>query len=158
MAMILRNDEDATLAKKHFYKALEINPEYSEAYFELGNHTVNHGDYNEAKLHFQKATDLDQNFVLAYFHLGKILNNPSEYNQAYRNYETALEIDPELSECHYWFAKLLSKGEKLKSDGSLILEPETEKAKEHILKAININPEYSKAYYKLGLLGTRLGI
>jgi tetratricopeptide (TPR) repeat protein len=152
MAMIMRSDEDPSLAKKHFYKALEINPEYALAYFELGNHTVNHGDFNEAKLHFQKATDLDQNFVLAYFHLGKILTNPSEYSQAYRNYETALEIEPELAECHYWFAKLLSKGEKLKSDGSIIKEPEILKARHHLEKAIQIDNNFSKAYYKLGIL------
>ena len=113
---------------------------------------MNHGDFNEAKLHFQKATDLDQNFVMAYFHLGKILTNPSEYSQAYRNYETALEIDPQLADCHYWFAKLLSKGEKLKSDGSIIFEPELEKARHHLLRALEIDDKFAKAYYKLGLL------
>ena len=110
------------------------------------------GDFNEAKLHFQKATDIDQNFTLAYFHLGKILNNPSEYDQAYRNYETALEIEPNLADCHYWFAKLLIGGEKLKSDGSLIKEPETAKAKEHLERAIEISRTFAKAYFKLGLI------
>ena len=43
-------------------------------------------------------------------------------------------------------------GEKLKSDGSLIKEPETEKAKEHLLKAIRISSTFAKAYFKLGLL------
>ena len=90
--------------------------------------------------------------MLAYFHLGKILTNPSEYSQAYRNYETALEINPELAECHYWFAKLLSKGEKLKSDGSITLEPEILKARYHLEKAIQIDNNFSKAYYKLGTL------
>jgi tetratricopeptide (TPR) repeat protein len=113
---------------------------------------VANGDLNEAKLHFQKASDLDQNFVLAYFHLAKILTNPSEYDQAYRNYETALEIKPDLSDCHYWFAKLLASGEKLKTDGSLIKEPEIGRAKDHLSKAIKINKEFSKAYFKLGLL------
>ena len=96
---------------------------------------------------FQKASDLDQNFVLAYFHLAKILTNPSEYDQAYRNYETALEIKPDLSDCHYWFAKLLASGEKLKTDGSLIKEPEIDRAKDHLSKAIKINKEFSKAYF-----------
>jgi tetratricopeptide (TPR) repeat protein len=118
----------------------------------LGNHSVANGDLNEAKLHFQKASDLDQNFVLAYFHLAKILTNPSEYDQAYRNYETALEIKPDLSECHYWFAKLLASGEKLKTDGSLIREPEINRAKDHLSKAIKINKKFAKAYFKLGLL------
>ena len=103
-------------------------------------------------MHFQKASDLDQNFVLAYFHLAKILTNPSEYDQAYRNYETALEIDPNLADGHYWFSKLVSGGEKLKSDGSLIKEPEIERAKKHLRKAISINKSFAKAYFKLGLL------
>jgi len=36
IAMILRSDEDASLAKKHFYKALELNPEYSLGIFRIG--------------------------------------------------------------------------------------------------------------------------
>ena len=63
-----------------------------------------------------------------------------------------MEIKPDLSECHYWFAKLLASGEKLKTDGSLIKEPEISRAKEHLRKAITINKEFSKAYFKLGLL------
>ena len=49
-------------------------------------------------------------------------------------------------------AKLISGGEKLKSDGSLIHEPEIERAKDHLKKAISINKNFAKAYYKLGLL------
>ena len=59
---------------------------------------------------------------------------------------------PNLAEGHYWFAKLLSGGEKLKTDGSLIKEPETQRAKEHLRRAIQINKKFAKAYFKLGLL------
>jgi tetratricopeptide (TPR) repeat protein len=140
------------LAKKHFFRALEINPEYSLAYYELAHHSEQNGDLNEAKIHFQKATDIEQNFVEAYFHLARICTNPSEYDQAFRNYETALEIEPNMAECHYWFGKLLTSGEKLKNDGTLVFEADPERAEVHFRKAIKINPKYSKAFFKLGLL------
>ena len=40
----------------------------------------------------------------------------------------------------------------MKTDGSLIKEPEISRAKDHLHKAISINKEFSKAYFKLGLL------
>ena len=131
---------------------MEINPEFALAYYELAHHSEKNGDLNEAKIHFQKATDIEQNFVEAYFHLARISTNPSEYDQAFRNYETALEIDPQMAECHYWFGKLLTTGEKLRNDGTLVWEPDPMRAEEHFRKAIKINPKYSNAYFKLGLL------
>lgn len=110
------------------------------------------GDPNEAKIHYQKATDIDQNYATAYFQLAKTLQNPSEFDQAYRNYETALEIDPSLTECHYQFANLLMKGEKLKNDGTHVLEPDLDRAEIHLRKAIETDKEFYKAYYKLGNL------
>ena len=54
--------------------------------------------------------------------------------------------------CHYWFAKLLTSGQKLANDGTLLSEPNPEKAKFHFEKAIQIDPSFDKAYYRLGLL------
>ena len=152
MALILRHYDDPNLAKKHFYKALEINPEYSLAYYELAHHVEKNGDLNEAKIHFQKASDVDQNFVEAYFNLARILKSPSEYDQAIRNYETALEINPNFAECHYWFAKALTSGERLKSDGSLVKEPNIKKAERHFSIATKLDPKFYKAFYRLGLI------
>ena len=57
-----------------------------------------------------------------------------------------------MADCHYWFAKLLTSGERLTNDGTLLKEPNLIKAEEHFRKAIEIDPQYSKAYYRLGLL------
>ena len=111
-----------------------------------------HGDINEAKIHFQKASDVDQNFVEAYFNLARILKSPSEYDQAVRNYETALEIKPDFPECHYWFAKALTTGERLKSDGSLVKEPDVKRAEKHFRKAVELDSTFYKAHYRLGLI------
>ena len=103
-------------------------------------------------IYFQKATDIDQNFAEAYFRLAQTLDNPSEYELAYRNFETALEINPHLTECYFYFADLLARGEKLKKDGTLISEPELEKAEQNLHKAIEKDPTYHEAFYKLGKL------
>ena len=118
----------------------------------MGNHCLETNDINEAKIHYQKATDIDQNYALAYFQLAKTLQNPSEFDQAFRNFETALEIDPSMTECHYHFANLLMKGEKLKNDGTLVIEPDLKRAESHLRKAVEIDDKFFLAHYKLGNL------
>ena len=54
-AMLFKDEKDPTLAKKHFYKALELNPDFSDAYYELAVHAEACGDISEAKIHFQKS-------------------------------------------------------------------------------------------------------
>ena len=110
---------------------VRIGIEFFKETFDRGYLCTANTPFNEAKIHFQKATDVDQNFVEAYFNLARILNSPAEHDQAVRNYETALEIDPKMSICHYWFAKLLTSGQKLANDGTLLSEPNPEKAKFH---------------------------
>ena len=46
--------------------------------------------------------------------------------------------------CHYWFAKLLTSGQKLANDGTLLSEPNPEKAKFHFEKAIQLIPHLIK--------------
>ena len=84
--------------------------------------------------------------------MAKTLQNPSEFDQAFRNFETALEIDSGMTECHYHFANLLIKGEKLKNDGTLVIEPDLNRAELHLRKAIETDVNYYLAYYKLGNL------
>ena len=54
LAKILTQNDDPSLAKKHFYKALEINPDFALAYYDLAFHAEKSGDINEAKIHFKK--------------------------------------------------------------------------------------------------------
>ena len=57
-----------------------------------------------------------------------------------------------MADCHYWFAKLLTTGERLSNDGTLLKEPKIDEAEKHFNRAIKINPNFAKAYYRLGLL------
>ena len=66
--------------------------------------------------------------------------------------ETALEIKKDFDECHYFFGKLLAKGEKMTKDGSLLVQPQTDRAIFHFQQAIKINPKNYKSFYELGIL------
>ena len=80
------------------------------------------------------------------------MTSPSEYELAERNFETAIEIKTDYDECHYFFGKLLAKGEKMNKDGTLVIEPQLDRANEQFNEAIRINPKNYKAHYQLGLL------
>ena len=103
-------------------------------------------------MHFQKATDVEQNFAEAYFNLARLSFTPAEYEFAERNFETALEIKKDFDECHYFLGKLLAKGEKMTKDGTLLIEPQRERAANHFREALKINPDNYKSYYELGIL------
>ena len=51
-----RGQVDEAIA--HYRKALEINPDYVEAHYNLGNALAGRGQVDEAIAHFQKALDL----------------------------------------------------------------------------------------------------
>ena len=152
LANIYREDKDPNQAKKHYYRALEINPDFALAFLIWVITAWKLAILMRLKFIIKKPLILTKNYATAYFQLAKTLQNPSEFDQAYRNYETALEIDPSLTECHYQFANLPMKGEKLKNDGTHVLEPDLDRAEIHLRKAIAIDKEFYKAYYKLGNL------
>ena len=55
--------------QKHLEKAIKVNPEYSEAHYELGIIFSEKKEYKLAKQHLLKVTKIDPDFAMAYFHL-----------------------------------------------------------------------------------------
>ena len=52
-------------AKAHLRKAIRLNPDYSEAYYELGLLLKKDGESGQALEHFQKAVSLRNDFAEA---------------------------------------------------------------------------------------------
>jgi len=52
-------------AREHLEQAIEINPEYAEAYYELGLLEKGEGNAEGAWEHFQKAVSLNSNYAEA---------------------------------------------------------------------------------------------
>ena len=58
--------------QSHLNKAIDINPEFAEAHFELSLILINQGKYEDAKDHLLKVIKIDSEFMQAYFHLALI--------------------------------------------------------------------------------------
>lgn len=69
-------------AIKHFQKAIEIEPEFSEAHYNLGILLRQKGKVDEAVEHFIKAIERHENYQLALFALGEILQVQKKYSQS----------------------------------------------------------------------------
>ena len=117
-----RSDDDPS-CKKHFYKA-GIEPRIFSNYFELGNHSVNNGDFNEQSFIFQRqqiSTKLYFN-LFSSWKIWIIHRIDQAYQVSSRSWDWA-----RLSQLSLLVCKTFDRGE-LKSDGSLIKKPEAAKA------------------------------
>lgn len=104
-----RNAREEGLASVR--KAIELRPNYADAYLLLGDLLVK-GDEREAA--FRKAIELDPKLVNAYYYLGMQLENIKKDEKAAEEiYRTAIEIDPNKMVGRFDLGRLLVKQGRL---------------------------------------------
>ncbi len=79
-----------------FEKALEIKPDFAEAYFNLGLVLARHGQIDKAIAHYHKALELKPDCAEAHYNLGLALAGRGQVDEAMACFRKALEIKPEL--------------------------------------------------------------
>ncbi|MBU0711979.1 tetratricopeptide repeat protein, partial [bacterium] len=132
-------------AKSFYLRAIELNPEYTDAYNNLGIVYKEQGNYSDAIECFQKAIAINPNFSEAYLNLGSVYNDQENYFDAIKCYKKAIEINPDCSEAYYNLGLVYSK-QGIYSDAIKCYK-----------KAIEINPDFSEAYYNLGVVYNNQG-
>ena len=85
----------------HYQQALEIQPDYAEAHFNLGNVLIARGQLDEAIAHYRKAVGIKPDYADAYNNLGIALANRGQLDEAMAHYQQALEIEPTSPHAHY---------------------------------------------------------
>ncbi len=88
----LEGDEAAVAL--HLRRAIEIYPDYVEAWNNLGAHYHRTGDYEQSKQSFTKVTELDPGFQLGWCNLGGSLLAAGEFEKAVDANRTALNLRP----------------------------------------------------------------
>jgi tetratricopeptide (TPR) repeat protein len=86
------------LAKKHYEKALKINPKYAEAINNLGTVHYAQKSYRRAVSQYNKALRITPNSASIYSNLGTAQFARKKYKEASEAYEHALRLDPEVFE------------------------------------------------------------
>lgn len=83
---------DYMKAFEYFNRALEYEPTYSKAYFELGQIYGYQNEWLKAKEYFEKAIIYDSKYAAAYYNLGMCYGNLGEHLLATENIKKAAEL------------------------------------------------------------------
>ena len=86
-----KNAEDSLL------KAIEIKPDFIDAYIDLGNVYAQKGDLDKAAKHYTEASVKKPGHLPPYMLLGLIYEKQGKTDEAIKNYKKALEINPKFA-------------------------------------------------------------
>ncbi|MFI5339212.1 MAG: tetratricopeptide repeat protein [Candidatus Methylomirabilales bacterium] len=90
-----------------YQKAVELSPDYAEAFVGLGDARQAKGQYDEAIAEYRKALRLEPENARVHFGLGKIYYNEKQlYHEAVAEYEQAIKLDPKFIEARLNLADL----------------------------------------------------
>ena len=123
----------------HYKQALHINPQYAEAYNNMGIALNGKGDLEAAIESCRQALKIKPDYAEAYNNMGNALSDKGDLGAAIESYDNALTIKPDYFDVFY------NIGNALKDEGDL------EAAIHHYKQALDINPDYSLAYNNMGL-------
>lgn len=119
-------------------KAIELNPNFTEAYSKRGNVKSLLQEYKEAILDYDKAIELNPNYYKAYSNRAVAKQELKEYKEAIVDFDKAIELNPK-------YALFYSNRGDLKQ----ILKEYKEAITDYNM-AIELDPKYTLAYIHRG--------
>ena len=126
-------------------KAIELKPDFADAYINLGNTLKDLGRFEEAEIATRKAIELKPNFANSHNNLGLILQGLGKLEEAELSVRESIKIKPDFANAHNNLGIILKDLRKL------------EEAELSVRKAIKIKPDYANAYNNLGTILKDLG-
>ena len=87
-------------AELELKKAISLNPEYANAYYNLAVLYIGQGNLEEAELELKKTIKLKSNFAIAHYNLGFILKDQGRLKEAETYTQKALEVDPQFTDAY----------------------------------------------------------
>jgi len=134
---------DAALACYH--EAVAIDPNYAEAFNNLGFVCIQRQDYEDAERYLGRAVAINSELANAHYNFGMLFQQTERSEQATTSFQKAIAIDPKNANAHY-------------SLGSLCLQlGRDNEAIPHFQTAIDINPNHFMAHHGLAMAYQRLG-
>ena len=77
-----------------FMKAVDLNPEFTQAWNNLGVAYQARSEFGKAAKAYKTALALSPNYALVHYNLGANFDAMGKYTKAIRSYQTAFELDP----------------------------------------------------------------
>jgi len=125
-------------AIESYQKAIQIDPDFSRSYYNLGVLLLLQGRSVKASEMFFELSNRQPQFVSDYLRIGRMFILQKDYLSAHRYLRTAVSISPNANA--YNDLAVIS-----------IFEKDYEKSIEYALKSIEINPQIASAFNNLGV-------
>ena len=132
-----------SLAANH--KALQINPNDPETFFNLANTFKDLNKAEEAIINYKKAINLKPDYLEACNNLGIILREQKKLKESEESYKKAIKLNPNFADAYN------NLGYTLRELGRL------DESESSYNKAIELNPNFAEAYNNLGFVLKELG-
>ena len=132
-------------AIKNFEKAIALNPNYAEAYYNLGVAFQRTHQLDEAIECYREAINAKHAYPTAHNNLGLVDLERGNIETAITSFEWAVAYNPEYAEAHN---NLGAAFQELNQFDAAIKQYK---------KAVTINPEYAQAFNNLGISSESLG-
>lgn len=129
-------DEALTLLNK----ANALWPNQAKIYFEMGYANEQLDNYEQAAEQFKKAISLYEDYPLAYKELGNVYFFQKEFKKALDFYQSYADKEPNIKSATYYYRRGYCENDLDKIDDAIT----------SLEKAIELDPEYTKAYTELG--------
>ena len=126
-------------AINNYKKALKINPDYPDAYNNMGNALKDKGDLEAAIESYKQALKIKPDYAQAYNNMGIALKGKGDLEAAIESYKQALKIKPDYAQAYN------NMGSALSEKGDL------EAAIESYKQALKIKPNYAEVYNNMGI-------
>jgi tetratricopeptide (TPR) repeat protein len=121
-----------------YEKAITIEPDYAEAFYNMGNALRQQVKLDEAIGAYEKATAFKSNYAEAYHNMGTALQDLGKLDEAIAAYKKAIGIKPDYAEVLY------NMGNAFRQQGK------RDEAIVAYSKAIAMKPDYAEAYHNMG--------
>jgi len=128
-----------------FDKAIQLKPDFAEAYNNRGNALEQLGQLDEAIQNYDKAIQLMPDFATAYSNRGVALKRLGQGAAAIKSYDKAIQLKPDYAKAYY------NRGNARKDLGQL------DEAVKDFDKAIQLKSDYTLAYSNRGVALKDLG-
>ena len=132
-------------AEFNFKKAIDLNPNYLQALYNLGLILKKKQRFTDAASFFERVIKLKPDFVNGYYSLGLTLIDLGELNNALINLKKVIDLKPQYPQAFFNLGIVLRKlGNKIE-------------ALKNFQQSINLKPDYTRAYNLIGVTLAELG-
>jgi len=128
-----------------FKRALEQDPNFWEAQYNLGVIYYNFDKYDQAKKQFESVIQKNPDFYKPYYGLGVIYYIQRKYELAVQQFEKVLQLNPTHDRTLYYLGRAYVRLNSI------------EKGLEYLHKAVEVNPNYAPTHYQIGMANMRRG-